>query len=209
MSGALQATFMNQRSFGLTIGQAYEGGFFAGQISTAGNSIADYNIVVGPVASAQSNLQFKTANTGGDPSSDIDGPANSAAMNNAAHPAAQFCEGLTIGGFTDWYMPAKNELDVCYYGLKPGTEDNNASVGTNANSVPRRNSNYTTTGAPLQTSATNFRTGGAEAYSSNQYWTSTSASSVYAYRQIFYAGSGGYSYKTNSKNTRAIRRVAV
>jgi hypothetical protein len=24
--------------------------------------------------------------------------------------AAQFCEGLTIGGFSDWYMPAKNEL---------------------------------------------------------------------------------------------------
>jgi len=31
------------------------GGFFAGQISTAGNSIADYNLVVGPVASAQNN----------------------------------------------------------------------------------------------------------------------------------------------------------
>ena len=30
------------------IGAAYQGGFFAGQISTAGNGIADYNIVVAP-----------------------------------------------------------------------------------------------------------------------------------------------------------------
>ena len=47
MSGALQATFMNQRSFALKIGDAYEGGFFAGQISTAGNGVADFNLVIG------------------------------------------------------------------------------------------------------------------------------------------------------------------
>ena len=57
MSGALQAVFQNQRSFRLSIGDAYEGGFFAGQISTAGNSIADYNLVIGPVASAQNSYQ--------------------------------------------------------------------------------------------------------------------------------------------------------
>ena len=33
-------------------------------------------------------------------------------MNDANHPAAQFCEGLTIGGFSDWYMPAKNEQEA-------------------------------------------------------------------------------------------------
>lgn len=35
-------------------------------------------------------------------------------MNNASHPAAQFCRSRTIGGFTDWYLPAKNELNVIY-----------------------------------------------------------------------------------------------
>ena len=45
-----------------TIGDAYEGGYFAGQISTAGNGVADYNLVVGPVASAQnSSKKWKTA----------------------------------------------------------------------------------------------------------------------------------------------------
>jgi hypothetical protein len=35
------------------------------------------------------------------------------------YPSAHFCNNLTVGGFTDWYMPAKNELEVCYYNLKP------------------------------------------------------------------------------------------
>ena len=97
------------------IGSAFGGGFFAGQISTAGNGIADYNLVVGPVASAQNQLQWKTSNTStAGTSSVIDGPANSAAMNDAAHPAAQFCEAVTAGGFTDWYLPSQNELNQMY-----------------------------------------------------------------------------------------------
>ena len=57
---------------------------------------------------------------------------NSTNMNNASHPAAQFCEGLTIGGFSDWYMPARNELEICYYNLKPTTQNNNTGGGVPA-----------------------------------------------------------------------------
>jgi hypothetical protein len=32
----------------------------------------------------------------------FDGWANSEAMNNGSHPAAQFCCGLIIGGYDDW-----------------------------------------------------------------------------------------------------------
>jgi hypothetical protein len=127
----------------LEIGDAYEGGFFAGQISTAANGVADYNLVIGPRSTTQSQLQWKTSDTsttGTD--SVIDGPANSAAMNNASHPAAQFCEALTVGGKTDWYMPARNEVEVCYYNLKPTTTNNNTSYGGNTNAVPSRGSNY-------------------------------------------------------------------
>jgi hypothetical protein len=35
------------------IGAAYQGGFFAGQISTAGNGIADYNLVIAPKSSGR------------------------------------------------------------------------------------------------------------------------------------------------------------
>jgi len=194
------------------IGSAFGGGFFAGQISTAGNSIADYNLVVGPVASAQSTLQWKTTSTTtAGTTSVINGPANSTAMDNASHPAAQFCEGLTVGGQTDWYMPAKNELEVCYYNLKPTTTSNNTSSGANTNAVPSRGSNYTA-GTPAQTSATDFQTpSGAEKFTSSNYWSSTEASASYAWIQNFFDGpQSTYGNKSSpSRLVRAVRRVAV
>ena len=210
MSGALQAVFQNQRSFGLSIGDAYQGGYFAGQISTAANSIADYNLVVGPVASAQnSSIQWKTTlTTTAGTTSVINGPANSSAMNNASHPAAQFCEALTIGGFSDWYMPAKNELEVCYYNLKPGTASNDTSSGTNTNAVPSRGSNYTA-GTPSQTTATDFQTTGAEDFGLSPYWSSTELSYSQGWRQNFNPGNQYGGYKYNNNLVRAVRRVAV
>lgn len=214
MSGALQAVFQNHRSFTIPlpadIGAAFGGGFFAGQISTSGNGTADYNLVVGPVASAQNtSLQFKTEDSGTDPSSVIDGPTNSSTMNSATYPAAQFCEGLTIGGFSDWYLPAVNELEVCYYNLKPSTTSNSTSFGINANAVPARASNYTA-GDPAQTSALNFRiTSGAQAFATDEYWSSTQHAGYSAKTRYFGAGSGGNRYKTSNRHVRAIRRVAV
>lgn len=193
----------------LVIGQSYGGGFYAGQISTAGNSIADYNLVVGPVASAQSSLQWKTTNTSTTgTSSVINGPTNSSNMNNASHPAAQFCEGLTIGGFSDWYMAAKNELDVCYFNLKPTTTANNTSYGINANAVPARASNYTS-GTPAQTSATDFKSTGTEKFTTDFYWSSTETSATHAWYQTFANGAQYGSTKYYSRLVRAIRRVAV
>jgi len=213
MSGALQVVFQNQRSFGLTIGAAFGGGFFAGQISTAGNGIADYNLVIGPVASAQNaSIDWKNANTSGDPTSVIDGPANSSTMNSGTYPAAQFCEGRTIGGFSDWYMPAKNELEVCYFNLKPTTTNNSTSSGTNTNAVPSRGSNYTV-GTPAQTSATSFQTGNAEAFTSTgtSYWSSTEYISfnLFGSFQTFSNGVQSGTYKSYFNIVRAVRRVAV
>jgi hypothetical protein len=218
MSGALQAVFQNQRSFGLTIGTAFGGGFFAGQIDQSGTI---YNLAVGPVASSQSQLQWKTTKTStAGTASVIDGPTNSSNMNNASHPCAQFCEGLTIGGFSDWYMPAINELEVCYYNLKPSTTANNTgSTGQNSNSVPARPSAYTS-GDPAQTSAADFQTGtGAQAYdvtaplsfAPGAYWSSTSNSTNYARGMGFdtgiYKTTNNFAYKTDSLRVRAIRRV--
>jgi len=193
-----------------TIGQALGGGYYAGQISTVGNSVADYNLIVGPVASAQSaSVQFKIVNTTtAGTSSVIDGPANSAAMNDVSHPAAQFCEGLTIGGFSDWYMPAKNELEVCYYNLKPTTTNNSTTSGINTNAVPSRSSYYTS-GTPAQTSATDFKDTGTEDFATGGYWASTENSATKAWVQYFNSGYENDLTKTTSKSVRAIRRVAV
>ena len=198
----------------LVIGQAFGGGFYAGQISTAGNGIADYNLVVGPVASAQSSSkQYKnatTATTGAD--SVIDGPQNTADMvadgNATVYPAAHFCNDLVIGGFSDWYLPAKNELEVCYYNLKPTTTINNTSSGTNTNAVPSRGSNYTA-GTPAQTSVTDFKDTGAEDFAAVMYWSSTEYSATNAWWMTFSYGNQTTDYKTNSYRVRAIRRVAV
>lgn len=214
MSGVGQVTFMNQRSFGPpAIGSAYEGGFFAGQISTSADSVATHNLVIGPLSTAQqASTQWKNANTispGAD--SNIDGPQNTADMvangNSTVYPAAHFCNDLVIGGFSDWYMPAKNELEVCYFNLKPTTTNNNTSGGTNANAVPARASNYTT-GNPAQTSAAAFQSGGAEAFAVANYWSSTEDFTT-ARLQGFSDGSQYSSSMTFSLNVRAVRRVAV
>jgi hypothetical protein len=197
----------------LAIGDAYGGGFYAGQISTAGNGIATHNLVVGPVASAQSTLAWKNANTatsGAD--SVIDGPQNTADMvadgNSTVYPCAHFCNNLSTGGQTDWYMPAKNELEVCYYNLKPTTTNNNTSSGTNTNAVPSRGSNYTA-GTPAQTSAADFKSTGAEDFNADFYWSSTEYSAVYGSMQSFGYGYQYFSGKYQTRPVRAIRRIAV
>lgn len=196
------------------IGQAYGGGYYAGQIGVS--SVATHYLVVGPVASAQSTLQWKNANTT-TPSADsnINGPQNTADMvadgNSTVYPAAHFCNDLVIGGQTDWYMPANNELEVCYFNLKPTTTANNTSSGINPNAVPARASNYTA-GNPAQTSATDFRNTGAEDFAASNYWSSTEFSATYARTQNFSNGNQYYSNmysKTSSNGVRAIRRVAV
>lgn len=212
MSGALQATFMNQRSFGPpAIGAAFGGGFFAGDIGVAG--VATHHLVIGPLSSGQTQLAWKNANTatsGAD--SDIDGPQNTADMvadgNSTVYPCAHFCNNAVIGGFSDWYMAAKNELEVCYFNLKPSTTTNNTSSGINPNAVPARASNYTS-GNPAQTSAAAFQTGGAEAFAAADYWSSTEFSVTYARRQLFNSGSQGLNLKNDSRRVRAVRRVPV
>lgn len=217
MSGAHQGVFMNLRSFGppafTVIGGPSGGGFWAGDISTTANSVATHHIVIGPLSTAQDTLQWKNATTatpGAD--SDIDGPQNTADMvadgNSTVYPAAHFCNNLSLGGFSDWYMPAKNELEVCYFNLKPTTTNNNTSSGINPNAVPARASNYTT-GNPAQTSAAAYQSGGAEAFTAIGYWSSTEFSATYGRRQTFTNGYQYYFFKNDSKALRAVRRVAL
>jgi hypothetical protein len=196
------------------VGSAFGGGFFAGQISTAGNGIADYNLVVGPKSSAQTQNTWKTSNTatpGAD--SNIDGPQNTAdivadgAQN--VYFCAHFCNDLVIGGFSDWYMPAFNEVGVCYFNLKPSGTSNFTGSGINPNAVPARASNYTSDN-PAQTSAAAFQTGGAEEFETAQeFWSSTEFSATSVKKTSFLNGSQYNGNKSFSSRVRAIRRVAV
>ena len=193
----------------IAIGSAYGGGFFAGQVNQSGTV---YNLIVSPKSTGESSLAYKTANTN-DTGADsvIDGPANSAAINDASHPAAEFCEGLTIGGFSDWYMPAQNELETCYYYLKPNTTSNGVGEGSNANAVsPEPISTGYTSGSPAQTSAAAFQTGGAQAFEADRYYASTQTEPSSALWINFNNGFQNVgSGKTTVRYVRAIRRVVA
>lgn len=205
-------------SFGIpgptVIGEPFGGGFYAGQISTTANSVATHYLIVAPKSSGEgTGLQWKTSQTlTAGANSLIDGPGNTAdliAAGAASHPAANFCNGLTIGGFSDWYLPAKNELEIFYYNLKPTTSANNTGSGTNVNAVPSRGSNYTSS-VPGQTSVTDFQTGNTEAFTTVNYWSSSQVDTARAWSQIFNSGNQGIGRnKDVADYVRAVRRIPV
>ena len=212
---------------GPAIGEAFGGGFYAGNIVEGGT---EYYIIVAPKSSGEnSSKEFKTSNTAAPSATQTlnNGPAASSSMNSAAYPAAQFCEGLTIGGFSDWYLPARDELELCYRNLKPGTTANNTTNrGKSSITYPEgndlsvdtqgvnRNSNPTggayTTFTPSQTSVTAFITGGTEAFaSSGYYWSSSEFEPANAWWQGFINGFQNGNFKNNYFYVRAVRRVPV
>jgi hypothetical protein len=157
-------------------------------------------------------LQWKTTatNTAGTTSA-FDGAANTAAMVTAGiadHPAAQFCVNLSIGGFTDWYLPAQAELEIAYFNLKPSTQVNNTAYGVNTYAVPQRNSNWTAS-YPTQTALIAFNTT-AEAFVNDTHWSSQQTSTANGGRISFADGLQGTSNKATSFfRVRAFRRIAL
>ena len=195
------------------IGDAYEGGFFAGYISNTANGVATHGLIVAPSASGyngQATLQWKTTNSStAGTTSPFDGAINSANMNDASHPAAQYCEGLTIGGYSDWYLPARYELDIAYENLKPTATSNTTFWGINPYSVPERTVNRTA-GAPAQTSLAAFQAGGAEAFGTGGEWSSTEGSATNAWALGFGNGDQNANYgKAFGFYVRAFRKVAL
>jgi hypothetical protein len=208
------------------IGTAIEGGFFAGLISHTADGVATHALIVAPRATGASgtgytlttNYAWKTsATTTTGTTSTFDGVANTAAMVTAGiadHPAAQFCVNLSIGGYSDWYLPAQYELDIAYENLKPTTDSNNTSWGINPYSVPERTVNRTA-GTPAQTSVTDFKSTGSEPFVNSYHWASTEISSNNAWVSDFSDGTlyfatdvvgGG---KTGSLRVRAFRKIAL
>tara|TARA_R110000822_G_scaffold5370_5_gene22925 strand:- start:325 stop:1011 length:687 start_codon:yes stop_codon:yes gene_type:complete len=199
------------------IGQAYGGGYYAGQISTSANGVATHYLIVADKTVGQAyGKQWgpSPATTGF--TSLIDGPTNSAgeAALGSTYQAATFCENLNTGGYTDWYLPAWNELEVLYYFLKPSTTINNTLSGSNANAVsPEPISTDYTTGSPPQTSATSFRTDAvtnSQEFALEDYWASSELNSTRGYIRSFLNGDAATQTKTVvTYYTRAIRRIPV
>lgn len=203
-----------------TIGQPLGGGYFAGYISHTANGISTHALIVSPKSTGEfSVLRLKTSNTPTTgTNSRFDGYLNTSNMDGLTHPAAAFCKGLTIGGYTDWYLPAIDELQIAYFNLRPSTTNNSTFHGINSYSVPVITSNYTTT-IPPQTPLSIFQTGGSEVLSwqgnldGYTMWSSTQGPTfgdttnfVFDFIGGDYNDSGS---KTNAINVRAFRKIAV
>jgi hypothetical protein len=204
-----------------TIGQAYGGGYYAGKIAVGGGGVATHYLIVAPKATGEAfGKKWGVYGVTTTATSVINGPTNTTTLValGADYQAAVFCNDLNSGGglngYTDWYMPAKNELEVLYYFLKPTTDANSTGSGSNANAVsPEPVSTNYTSGSPAQTTATGtngFRTGEANAFASGFYWSSTEFNATIAWLQYF---SSGYQITDTSKlystYVRAVRRIAV
>jgi prepilin-type N-terminal cleavage/methylation domain-containing protein len=206
------------------IGDAYGGGYFAGYISHTADGVATHRLIVAPAATGaigpgypiSTVLVFKSgSNFDNVPGtySGFDGVINTNALiaSGFDHPAAQFCRNLTIGGFNDWYLPTVVEMNIAYFNLKPDTTSNNTDFGTNAYSVPRRNSNYTS-GIPSQTPVSLFQSGGSQAFALGGHWGSNPAGVGHEAMAYYFNTGAAFSFLKTSgadRRVRAFRREAI
>ncbi|MCP9820041.1 collagen-like protein [Synechococcus sp. Cruz-9H2] len=192
-----------------SIGAAFEGGIYGGLISQSANGVATHALIIAPKSTGMSSKATKTSNTASSGSASMfDGYANSEASKDATHPANQWARALTIGGYTDWYVPALYELEILYRSFKPNSDEgNNDAYGTNPHAVPPT-TNYTLS-VPGLTAFTPFVLGGAEAFFDGQMNTSTQNSATQVILQDWFYGNWEGNSKTFAQQTRAIRKVAV
>jgi hypothetical protein len=208
--------FLNPANLGQPVG----GGYFGGLISHTADGNPTHALIVAPAATGATgtgytlttNLAWKTTDTStAGTTSLFDGVANTAAMVAAGianHPAAQFCTGLTIGGFNDWYLPSQLENDIVYFNLKPTTTSNATGTGTNAYAVPPRTVNFTA-GNPAQTTVAAFQAGGAEAFAAANHWSSNEVTAANGRRLTYNNGAISAAAKSTLNPVRAFRRIAL
>jgi len=207
----------------VNIGQPYEGGYLAGVIDstqTEGASGERYALIVAPKASGEhSGLEwggYEYTVNGAD--STWNGKQNTIDLmaDSQSHPAASFCDGLTIGGYSDWYLPASDELELLYRNFKPTAIYNYTSVrplhnqsnGYNPNSYLTKNS-YSKI-KPSQTKLLDWQRNGSQFLKNNRrYFSSMEYSSNSAFVQFFHNGSQGYSNKYYTYGVRAVRRELI
>lgn len=161
------------------IGEFFQGGYYIGDIEDQGKH---YKILVAPIEADVYGLRWKTANTATTGTDSLtDGWSNTWSMNNASHPAALHCLNYRGDGHDDWYMPAKDELNLFWLNI-----------------------------APSRTQAPDFMSGGPQALNeSHYYWASTqyyTTSSAWIQKDGI-GNQGGESKGSTSRRVRPVRRL--
>lgn len=153
------------------IGSSYGGGYYAGTM--ASDVIGEqYHLVVAPKQYEFFLSRFTGAGAGNQGSTNTHlGYSNTSSEHNgnAEYEAAAAVEALTVGEYDDWYIPARDELELMYRTLKPTTNANDTSsplpnlkstspgsfTGSYTSSVPGRTSSSTFVGSQKFNSTTN------------------------------------------------------
>ncbi len=222
------------------IGQPHGGGWYVGRVVSDADG-ETYAIIdmggAGDSAQLGQNTKvwglsadFIAGSCAGAPSYLSDGRANTDAVlahaggSLASWGAFAAIQALNdaggINGYTDLYLPSRDELALCYRAHKPGAANNRtgarvtvncggdgAVVGTSSLTVPASPGH--TLGSPAQTGQVDFQTGGAEAFAENDYWSSSEAGSDWAWLQRFSDGHQSRAHKANQDRWRAVRRIRL
>ena len=205
---------------------------------------ARWKVIVAPKSGGENaSVAYKNANTAapaacytltnGKAATDAMIAADTSTVYPLAHWAKSLRElndGEGLSGYTDWYIPARDELELIWRNLKPVTNNNYTTAdrfdaaaytrdanlddtvvthGANRNSDPAGDA-YTAS-VPAQTAAAAFQGGGAEAmnFGSVYYWSSSESSATSAWGQNYYTSNPGHqggNSKASLNRARACRR---
>jgi len=161
------------------IGEAFGGGFYAGDIEDDGQW---YKLIVADIEADVSGLPWGGYGTDLQAAtSTTNGPANTEAMRGTAtYEAGNHCLDYRGGGFDDWYMPARSELAAIYENLGHSK-------------------------AP----PAGFESGGAQAFNASYYWCSTQGSSGNAWVRRLSDGDehAGVNKSSTVPRVRPVRRI--
>ena len=204
--------------------------------------MAKFRVIVAPKSSGEnSSKQYKNAQTAAPSATGTltEGLKATLALvadgNSTVYPAAHFCNDLSIGGYSDWYLPARDELELIYRNLKPVTDNNHTTADRNTGATPDYknlgslgdvanthglNNNSSpqgvayTAGSPAQTSVAAFQSGGAEAMSFglDRYFSSTEFSTSTAWTHDYRTAVPGIQASNNKDGSfyvRAVRRSII
>lgn len=186
------------------IGQAYGGGFVTGITRDTETGARRLHITAG----AEHELRgvwgkYGEKIAGAD--SFTDSRANTEAMAAAGSEIAQKTLALSIGGFNDWAIPARDVQELQYRNFKPTADENwqYGRSGDNPSSEPV--GKLYSEEDPAQTTYESFREGGPEAFKDRYYWSSSQRSANSAFFLDFEVGSQGTDDKLNEFLVRPVR----
>jgi len=192
------------------IGTAMGGGFYAGRIFIGDQPFA---LIVAPKAEGQHKPAIWISNYKAVPDalSYNDGLANTLAMAESGSKLAKWALDLRIDGHDDWYLPAQDELEICYRNLKPTTTKNSCWARSGINLSAFEPTRPYTPDFPVQTLAESFQAGGEQAFDDEYYWSSTQhvSASVCAWFQPFNYGGQDYDSTGYELRARAVRRLPI